>query len=793
MLMENKGLREVLADLAHQVGVPIPEIEQQDIEKIESERLSNEIRHATTVFYHQGLTSSAKEYLMKERGFSEETISKFMIGYAAGGLKEHLLAERGFAEEACIQAGVLAERIDGMVHDHFRNRIMFPNIRRGQVVHFTGRSLDGSTPKYLHIPGPISYLFNEEALSANELIIAEGVPDCIMAIQAGFQAVGIYGAGGIKEEDVSKFSRCEKVYVCLDPDRAGETGALKIAGLLGTRARIVQLPESYDLNDYLNTHSAEEFKVLLSEAKDAIRYRIDQIPSDLDKVELSEKLKPILSDLAKADSPTAEAYLSGYIKTRFQLRKNEVDAYRKSLKEASGQMKSINVNQRGKGNKTLYTAWFDGLVDLVDADGESAFLVKTGDGLEIRQEIEIDGQIYLPPPAGQIPWLLPRADKVMEFYQTDGLLSPEERNSALYDDLREYHKRISELPAPEYYDFITAWDFHTYLLEQFQYTPIVCLFAVPERGKSRTGKGIIYVASRGIHVESLRDPYIVRVANDLHASLFFDVKDIWKKAEREGSEDILLQRFERGSMVPRVLYPDRGPLQDTVYYRIFGPTIIGTNESVHRILETRAVQINMPDTTRQFDDDVTPETALPLKERLVAFRARQLGMPLPEAEKPAHGRLGDILRPILQVIRLVRPDREGALIDLVHLLEGERRLEKTETIEAQILQAAVLLRDRVENGILPVKFIVENLNLDKPDRQKLSPQLVGRRLTALGIKKAKTVGGASAVIWDQRQLEQIASKYGLIETSVTPETSERPALESRDTDVSEDTEVLFEK
>ena len=81
---------------------------------------------------------------------------------------------------------------------------------------------------------------------------------------------------------------------------------------------------------------------------------------------------------------------------------------------------------------------------------------------------------------------------------------------------------LAELPGDEYYDLVAAWVFHTYLLEPVQYSPIICLFAVPERGKSRTGKGMINVAYRGVHVESLIDASLVRVANNLNASIFFN-------------------------------------------------------------------------------------------------------------------------------------------------------------------------------------------------------------------------------------------------------------------------------
>lgn len=235
-------------------------------------------------------------------------------------------------------------------------------------------------------------------------------------------------------------------------------------------------------------------------------------------------------------------------------------------------------------------------------------------------------------------WLLPRAEEVIRHYDDD-------TDESLYHDLITYHKAISELPSEEHYHLLTTWDLHSYFFDKAEYSPIIWLYAIPERGKSRTGKGCIYIARRGLHVESLRDAYLVRVAENLKATLFFDVIELWKKAQKNGTEDILLQRYERGTTVPRVLYPEKGPHKDIVYYNIYGPTIVATNQMVSEILATRAIQIIMPESAKQFDEDVKPEAGLELKERLTAFRARHLNEPLPEASKPCKGRLGDILRP----------------------------------------------------------------------------------------------------------------------------------------------------
>lgn len=149
-----------------------------------------------------------------------------------------------------------------------------------------------------------------------------------------------------------------------------------------------------------------------------------------------------------------------------------------------------NPSNNKSAPKGVYTAQFDGLVDLVEDNGAVAFLVKTDAQLQVCSQVERDGTLYLPPPKDQIPWVLPRGEEVLRHYQAD-------TDAVLYDDLLSYHKGISELPHEDDYDLLASWDIHTYLLEQFQYTPILWLFAVPERGKSRTGKGIIYVAYRG--------------------------------------------------------------------------------------------------------------------------------------------------------------------------------------------------------------------------------------------------------------------------------------------------------
>lgn len=788
MLYFKKTFWEAVIFLANRGGIPVLELRPENQAQIEEDRCIQDILSDTAVFYHRSLTPEVRQYLYN-RGVTDETIDRFNLGYAGGGLREYLLNAKGFRKDLCVRAKVLIENNDGVVKDRFYKRVLFPNMKRREVVNISGRSLDNSEPKYLHLPGELEHLFNEDALLDHKIVfLSEGAPDCLTLEQNGYPSVAVLGAKNFKPNDTGKFSRCETVYLCLDPDPAGKEGALKIARMLLDKAKIIELPEGLDINDYFKTHTKEEFDRLIEVARDLIEYSIEQIPSDVPKTKLPALIDNALRLLAEMDKAKAEPYLAYVIKPRFSLKDPDIRGYRDLVNKYRGQMTKDNKSNDSK--ETVLTAEHENLIDIVEDEGRPVFLLKTDEGITIVPEIDEDKVTCVPPPREQLPWLLCSAQEVMRIYEEEKQLSVEEVNRNLFDALVDHYKSISQLPDEEHYYLLAAWIMHTYLLEQFQYTPIICLYAVPERGKSRTGKGLVHVAYRGIHVESLRDAYLVRVANNLKATLFFDVMNIWQKAEKNQSEDILLHRFEKGAQVPRVLYPEKGAHRDITYYSIFGPTIIGTNETIHRILETRAVNINMPETSRKFENSVTPELAVPLKCRLLVFRARHLNDTLPDMPKPAAGRLGDILKPLLQIIRFVRPEREDNFMALVSGFEAERLIEKADSLEAQILNALMSLKDQVAHGILPVKAITDRFNEGKHEKIKVTYQRIGRRLTAMGFKKARGDDGAAVVLWDDDMITRLMERYGLKETS---ETSERPETSTPKTgvpDVSDETDVF---
>jgi len=75
-------------------------------------------------------------------------------------------------------------------------------------------------------------------------------------------------------------------------------------------------------------------------------------------------------------------------------------------------------------------------------------------------------------------------------------------------------------------------------------------------------------------------------------------------------------------------------------------------------------------------------------------------------------------------------------------------------LEAQILKTIVGLKGQVKNGILPVKTITDTFNQGRSKESRLTYPRIGRLLSTMGFRKAKTQNGSSAILWDDNLLSQ---------------------------------------
>ena len=322
-LHEQKSFKEALSMLAEWAGVKVQDFDTDDLRLISETRQIQDVLAATAQFYQASLSPDARRYLHENRGFTDESVTRFRIGYANGGLRQYLIDQRGLPLELCLKSGVLKRRDGGQINDFFYKRIIFPNLRRGRVVHLSGRTLDSKEPRYLHLPGPLKYLFNEDDLHNDDIILAEGIPDCISAVQAGFHAVAIYGTSQFNQDYEARFRRCKTVSLCFDGDDAGRRATQKAGEVLFDKAVVVVVPNGIDLNALLIEQSPDDLKGLLSGGKRYVDMALQEIRSLPENMQLT-RLKDFLPKLVKLDS-FSQSHYRDVIKRDFGLNKKTID------------------------------------------------------------------------------------------------------------------------------------------------------------------------------------------------------------------------------------------------------------------------------------------------------------------------------------------------------------------------------------------------------------------------------------------------------------------------------------
>ncbi|QDU81130.1 DNA primase [Polystyrenella longa] len=250
--------------------------------------------------FHQFLMDSpqaeaARRYLYEDRGFTDETILQFRMGYHPGGW-DWLIgrAQNKFSPKQLFEARLARQRNEGEgYYDDFRQRVMFP-IRndKGDPVAFGGRILPGlaneGQPKYLNSAdseifskSELLYGFHvaKEAIRKSEVaVVVEGYTDAITLHQYGIcNVVGTLGVA-LTEPHVKllrRFAR-KKMVLVYDGDDAGRNATERsISQFLShdVDLRILILPEGQDPAEYIEENGPESLQNLLDNAPEALEYK----------------------------------------------------------------------------------------------------------------------------------------------------------------------------------------------------------------------------------------------------------------------------------------------------------------------------------------------------------------------------------------------------------------------------------------------------------------------------------------------------------------------------------------
>jgi DNA primase len=301
MEMEGLDFRGALEQLARKAGVDLDDYRTASPQRKQYKDRALEALELAARFYQKQLTvnNEALKYLIKERGFSKQTLLDWQIGYApqTGRALTDFLTKKGFDTDEMKRAGLTFMRTGGP-SDMFRGRIMIPLCdSRGTVIGFTGRLLhdEPDAPKYINTPQTVVYdkgrhVFGlhlaKEPIRKNGFgVIVEGNMDVIASHQAGVKNVVATAGTAMTENHLRELKRfTPDIRLCFDADSAGVSAterAITMAQRTGVSLGIVVLDGAKDPDELIRQDEAKWLHSVQN-SQYAVDWLIDRYADELD-------------------------------------------------------------------------------------------------------------------------------------------------------------------------------------------------------------------------------------------------------------------------------------------------------------------------------------------------------------------------------------------------------------------------------------------------------------------------------------------------------------------------------
>ncbi len=329
-LMEHEHLSfpEAIRYLANKYGIELEETQASpeylaEQQKLDSYYIVNQF--AAEFFQNQLFQTDRGRNIaltyFKERGFREDIIKKFGLGYAPNEWKG-LLSE---AEQQLYDIGLLKELglVSDKGYDFFRDRVMFPIYNlSGKVVAFGGRILEkkAKAPKYIN--SPETEIYNKSKMlygvfqaknairRQDECILVEGYTDVISLHQAGIENVVASSGTSLTTGQIQMIKRyTPNIKILYDGDAAGVKAALRGLDLVleqDMNVKVVLLPEGEDPDSHVKKVGAADFKQYLEEkAQDFILFKASILmkESQNDPVKKVALIRSVVDSIARIPDP----------------------------------------------------------------------------------------------------------------------------------------------------------------------------------------------------------------------------------------------------------------------------------------------------------------------------------------------------------------------------------------------------------------------------------------------------------------------------------------------------------
>lgn len=329
---------EAIRYLARKYNIEIEETEQTDAEKAITDvresmylvsEFAKEYFHNTLLHSEEGKAIGLSYF--KERGFTNETIKKFSLGYSPetwDALTKEALG-KGYKLEFLESTGLTIARED-RPFDRFKGRVMFPiESMSGRVLGFGGRILtnDKKAAKYLNSPESDIYhksrvlygIFQAKQSIAklNNCYLVEGYTDVIQFHQAGIENVVASSGTALTPDQIRLVNRLTKnITVLFDGDAAGLRASIRGIDLIleeGMNVRVCGFPDGEDPDSFARKNSHDDLVAYLeANSKDFIQFKASILMNEAknDPIKKADLIRDMVTSISKIpDRIQREVYL----------------------------------------------------------------------------------------------------------------------------------------------------------------------------------------------------------------------------------------------------------------------------------------------------------------------------------------------------------------------------------------------------------------------------------------------------------------------------------------------------
>ena len=335
---EHYSYPEAIKFLAKKYNIEIEETVQSDQEKEQmNERESMFlVSNFAKDYFHDVLLNSTQGKAIglsyfKERGFREDIIKKFDLGYCLDTWDSFTneALKKGYDIKYLASTGVTIVR-ENKQFDRFKGRVMFPiHSMSGRILGFGGRTLssDKKTAKYVNSPESDIYhkskiLYGiyqakKEIAKQDNCFLVEGYTDVISFYQSGIENVVASSGTALTSDQIRLVNRLTKnITVLFDGDAAGIRASIRGIDLIleqGMNVKVVTFPDGEDPDSFAKKHTEVALREYLEESsQDFINFKVSLLMKEAsnDPVKKAGLIRDIVASISKIpDSIQREVYV----------------------------------------------------------------------------------------------------------------------------------------------------------------------------------------------------------------------------------------------------------------------------------------------------------------------------------------------------------------------------------------------------------------------------------------------------------------------------------------------------